>query len=163
MTDLFSVERMIPHLRARDKRGVLRALAAASVCDAELPETVILDAGTQAADLPAFGPCGGVALPHALIPGLSRPLATVATLIPAVDFKAVDGSLTDLVVLLLSPAEPAGDHLRALARIARRLRDPNVRVLLRAAECREAMYVLMVGTEFQIDVSHLKSSSSSAV
>jgi nitrogen PTS system EIIA component len=163
MTGLFSVDRMVPRLRARDKRDVLRKLAAASVQDAELPETVIIDAVNRTAELPAFGPGRGVALPHALIPGLRRPLATVATLIPAVDFEAADGSPTDLVVLLLSPAETAGDHLRALARIARRLREPSVRALLRAAECRESMYVLLVGSEFQTAASHLKRSSGSAV
>jgi PTS system nitrogen regulatory IIA component len=151
MKALFSVDRMIPRLRARDRRDVLRKLASASVHDAEVSETIVLGAATQAADLPAFGPCDGVALPHAFIPGLRGPLAAVATLSPALDFKAVDGSLTDLVVLLLSPAETASDHLRALARIARRLREPNVQVHLRAAECRESMYVLMVGSDSQAD------------
>ena len=50
MTGLFSVERMFPRLRARDKRDVLRKLASVSVHDAELPETVILDAVTRATD-----------------------------------------------------------------------------------------------------------------
>jgi PTS system nitrogen regulatory IIA component len=154
---------MIPRLRARDKREVLRKLAEASVHDAELPRTAIFEAMKQAVDLPAFGPGGGVALPHALVPGLRRPTATVARLLPAVDFKAADGSPTDLVVLLLSPAATAGNHLRALARIARRLRESNVRALLRAAECGESMYMLMVGSEFQTAALHLKRSSGSAV
>lgn len=163
MTAIFSVDRMIPHLRARDKRDVLRKLATASIHDAELPETVVLAAASQAADLAAFGPRGGVALPHAFVPGLRRPLATVATLTPAVEFEAKDGAPSDLVALLLSPAETAGDHLLALARIARRLRDPNVLALLHGAESRESMYVVMIGSEFQTEDTHLNQSSNSSV
>ena len=161
--ELFSVGRMIPRLRARDKRDVLRKLAAASVRDAELPEALIFDAVKRAADLPTFGPGGGVALPHAIVPGLRRPLAAVATLNPAVWFEAADGLPTDLVVLLLSPAETTSDHLRALARIARRLREPSVPELLRAAECRESMYALLMGGEFEAAAPTWKNSSSSTV
>jgi mannitol/fructose-specific phosphotransferase system IIA component (Ntr-type) len=54
-----------------------------------------------------------------------------------------------LVALLLSPAGSTGDHLRALARIARTLRDPNVRNLLRASKCRDSLYAILCGSEEQ--------------
>jgi PTS system nitrogen regulatory IIA component len=68
---------------------------------------------------------------------------------PAVDFGAADGSQTDLVALLLSPAENTGDHLRALACIARTLRNTNVRNLLRAARSRDSLYVILCESEEQ--------------
>lgn len=97
------------------------------------------------ADLPAFGPGAGVSLPHAFVPGLQNPVVTFARLGPAVDFGAADGSKTDLVALLLSPVDGAGNNLRALACIARTLRGPNVRNLLRAANSRDSIYAILCG------------------
>ncbi len=145
MAELFSTERIIPKLRARDKRDVLSKLATTMSRDAQLPVAEIVETVLQTADLPAFGPRAGVALPHALIPGLRRPIASFVRLHPPIDFGAVDGTRTDLVALLLSPNESPGEHLRALAWIARRLRDADVRSLLRASQRPDTMYVVLLG------------------
>ncbi len=147
MTSLFSVGRMLAGLRAADKRAALRKLAIEISRDAGLPAPTVVDAVMRTADLPTFGPARGIALPHVFIPGLRHPLAGLATLTPALDFDAADGSRTDLVTLLLSPQESPQDHLRALAWIARRLRDRRVREHLRASNCREAMYVVLLGND----------------
>jgi PTS system nitrogen regulatory IIA component len=157
MEDLFSIDRMIPRLRARNKQGVLRKLAMGIGRDTDLPRSAVLDAVMQTADLPSFGPGAGVALPHALMPGVRAPLAIVATLESPVAFGAIDGSPTDLVAMLLSPSDRPSDHLRALACIARRLREPYVRDLLRACECRESMYVILLGSERQTVTSRQES------
>jgi len=149
LRDLLTIGRVIPGLRARDKRDALRRLAAHAAGDTGLPPAAIVRSVLECAELPAFGPGAGVSLPHAFVPGLRNPIVTFARLSPAIDFGAADGSSTDLVALLLSPPEGAGDHLRALARIARTLRDRNVRNLLRAAECRDSLYVLLCGSENQ--------------
>jgi len=149
MRDLLSIERVIPSLRARDKRDALRRLAAHAAGDTDLPPTAVVHSVLGCAELPAFGPAAGVSLPHAFVPGLRNPIVTFARLSPAINFGAPDGSDTDLVALLLSPTDIAGDHLQALACIARALRDRNVRNLLRAAECRDSLYVILCGTEPQ--------------
>jgi PTS system nitrogen regulatory IIA component len=149
MRDLLTSERVIPSLRARDKRSALREVATHASVDAAVPAAAIVRSVLESAELPAFGPGAGVSVPHAFVPGLGRPIATFARLEPAVDFGAADGSQTDLVALLLSPAERAGDHLRALACIARTLRNPNVRHLLRAAKGRDSVYVILCGSEEQ--------------
>jgi nitrogen PTS system EIIA component len=150
MADLVSVDRMIPRLQGRDKPDVLRKLAAEIERDAGVPSTEILDAVLQSVDLPACGPEMGVALAHALIPGVQTPLAIVAKLQPTVDFGAADGSPTDLVVLLLSPSANPTAHLRALACIARRMRDPAIGAGLRASKGRDSMYMLLLGSELEI-------------
>jgi nitrogen PTS system EIIA component len=147
IAELLSIDRVIPRLRARDKKDALRKLAMRITLDAEVPTPAILHSVMRCAELPAFGPCSGVSLSHAFVPRLRSPIAIFARLEPAVDFGAADGSQTDLVVLLLSPAENAGNRLRALASIARTLRDPNVRDLLRASECRDSLYVILCGSE----------------
>jgi PTS system nitrogen regulatory IIA component len=143
MADLFTIERVIPWLRARDKRDALRKLAARATNAAQVPAAAIAHAVPECAELPVIGPGAGVSLVHAFVPGLGDPIAIFARLEPAVDFGAVDGSQTDLVALLLSPAMRTGNHLRALACIARTLRDPHVHDLLRAARSGEALYVIL--------------------
>jgi PTS system nitrogen regulatory IIA component len=149
MRDLLSIERVIPRLRTRDKQDALRKLAAHAADDVGVSAAGIVRSVLKCADLPAFGPRAGVSLPHAFVPGLRGPIATFARLEPAVDFGAADGTQTDLVALLLSPAESAGNHLRALACMARTLRDPNVRNLLRASQSRDSLYVILCGSEEQ--------------
>jgi PTS system nitrogen regulatory IIA component len=112
-----------------------------------LAENVVRNALLASAELPAFGPGTGVSLPHAFVPGLPNPLVIFARLEPAVGFGAADGSKTDLVALLLSPADNAADHLQALACVARTLRDPAVRNVLRAANSRDSVYVVLCGCE----------------
>jgi PTS system nitrogen regulatory IIA component len=147
MRHLLTIERVIPGLRARDKRDALRRLAAHAAADTAVPPTAIAHAVLECAELPAFGPAAGVSLPHAFVRGLRNPIVTFARLAPAIDFGAPDGSKADLVALLLSPSGNAGDHLRALACIARTLRDRHVRNLLRAADSRDALYVILSGSE----------------
>lgn len=158
--DLFSPDRVIPRLRARDKRDALRQLAIHISYDAELPAHTVIEAVMQCDEDPAFGPGSGVSLPHAFVPGLPRPMAVLAKLDPQVNFDATDGFPTDLVVLLLSPAESAGGHLSALACIARRLREAGVRELLRASKCGDSMYVILIGSECDSQFSTEASSAS---
>jgi PTS system nitrogen regulatory IIA component len=143
MRDLLSIVQVVPNLRARDKRDALRQLAAHAASDKPVAADAILRSVLAGAELPAFGPRAGIALPHAFVPGLRNPAVTFAKLEPAVEFGAVDGSKTDLVALLLSPADNAGDHLRALACIARTLRNPTMRNLLRAANSRDSIYAIL--------------------
>ena len=76
---------------------------------------------------------GGIAVPHARVRGLSRSVVAVARLASPIEYGAPDGCPVDLLVVLLSPADEPGEHLRLLARLARRLRDSSVAAKLRAA------------------------------
>ena len=60
-----------------------------------------------------------------------------------VDFEALDGQPVDLVFLLLAPEGAGADHLKALARVARLLRDPEVARKLRDARDAEALYAVL--------------------
>jgi len=148
LRDLLTVERVIPSLKAASKRGALHKILR-HVCP-KSPERAdaIRAAVMDRAELPAFGPAHGVALPHALVAGLIAPIAAFARLQPALDFGSADGSAIDLVMLLVSPSEQPSSHLQALASIARRLRDPNVRRLLRGSESRDAMYMVLCGSDW---------------
>ncbi len=82
----------------------------------------------------------GIAIPHGKMPGLTRLFGLFARLDRPVDFEALDNQPIDLVFLLLAPEGAGADHLKALARIARLLRDPDRRAqIARLARCRIAL------------------------
>jgi PTS system nitrogen regulatory IIA component len=148
MADLLTVERVIPRLRAGDKQQALRKLAGRAAESAGTSAGVVLRSVAAGAECPAFGPESAVCLIHAFVPGLLRPIVTFARLEPPLEFGAADGSQTDVVALLLSPAE-GSVHLQALACIARTVRDTHVRKLMRAARSADSLYIVLCGTEDQ--------------
>lgn len=79
----------------------------------------------------------GVVLPHARLQGLSHPVGGFASLVTPIDFDAVDEQPCDLVFMLLAPDGAGADHLRALAKVARVMRQPDLRQSLRDASGEE--------------------------
>jgi PTS system nitrogen regulatory IIA component len=73
----------------------------------------------------------GVAIPHGKLPKLGRLFGLFARLERGIDFEALDGQQVDLIFLLLAPEAAGADHLKALARVARLLRDPEIARRLR--------------------------------
>jgi len=86
----------------------------------------------------------GVALPHARVSGLNRMRGIFLRLDTPVDFQAVDEQPVDLVFVLLAPGDANSEHLRALARVSRLLRQPELRQQLRQARSADAIYALLV-------------------
>jgi PTS system nitrogen regulatory IIA component len=86
---------------------------------------------------------GGVAIPHARLAGLKSIIGLFARLEKPVDFEAADGQGVDLAFVLLAPEESGADHLRALARVSRLLREPELRRKLRETAEAPALYALI--------------------
>jgi nitrogen PTS system EIIA component len=84
-----------------------------------------------------------VAIPHARLAGLTSIVGLFARLERPADFEAVDGEGVDLIFVLLAPEESGADHLRALARVSRLLRDTDLRKKLRDTADAEALYALI--------------------
>ncbi len=89
----------------------------------------------------------GVAIPHGKLEGLRHVTGVFARLAKPVDFGAVDELPVDLVFMLLSPAGAGAEHLKALARVSRRLRDRGFASKLRGAGSADALYALLTGVE----------------
>jgi PTS system nitrogen regulatory IIA component len=89
----------------------------------------------------------GVAIPHAPVLGVVRPVGAFARLEPAQQFDALDGRPADLVFMLLAPPDKGADHLKALARVSRFLRRAETREKLRAARGGEELYALISSPE----------------
>ena len=86
---------------------------------------------------------GGIAIPHGKIEGLPGVRGLFIRLEKPLDFASVDESPVDLVFALLSPPEAGADHLKALSRIARVLRDPAMVAKLRASDSESAVYACL--------------------
>lgn len=103
----------------------------------------IVAAASERERLGSTGVGNGVALPHARIDGIDTVVAGFARLSEPMEFDAVDGRPVDLVCFLLAPSDAGGAHLRALARVSRLLRRPELRARLRAAPSAEAIYTIL--------------------
>ena len=89
----------------------------------------------------------GVAIPHARLPDLAAVTGVFVRLAQPIEFGAVDDLPVDLIFTLLSPVEAGADHLKALARVSRRLRDRPLLAKLRGAGSRDALYALLCEDE----------------
>lgn len=142
--DLIAPEAVI-ELRAQDKRLVLNEMARRSAVAARLDADTVATTLLKREDLGSTGLGSGIALPHARIADLKRPFGLFARLNPAIPFDAIDEKPVDLVFLLLLPDESQNQQLKALAVVARRLRDPVLTGNLRAARGCDALYSLLTG------------------
>jgi PTS system nitrogen regulatory IIA component len=138
--DLLCKPATLACLDVADKPGLLAALAAHVAPFADVPETLILERVREREALGSTGFGQGAAIPHARISGLAKTMVVLARLATPLDYGALDGEPVDIVVLLLSPEGSAGDHLKALARISRALRNKDILSALRAAADADALH-----------------------
>ncbi|WP_336489472.1 PTS sugar transporter subunit IIA [Methylobacterium nigriterrae] len=132
-------------LRAANKKTLLKELANLSSLALGLYPGDVLGALARREDLGSTGVGDGVALPHARLEAVRQPFGLLARLREPIDFEAVDERPVDLVFLLLLPTGDGGDHLNALACVARRLRDPEIAAALRGARDATGLYSLVSG------------------
>ena len=97
----------------------------------------------QREKLGSTGVGNGIAIPHGKLPKLNKLFGLFARLDRPIDFEALDGQPVDLVFLLLAPEGAGADHLKALARVARLLREPDVVQKLRQSRDADALYAVL--------------------
>jgi len=137
-------ESVVQSLRARAKKQVLQELAAQAVRRLPaLDERPVFDTLLQRERLGSTGIGEGVAIPHGKLPGLDRLFGLFARFDRPVDFEALDGQPVDVAFLLLAPEGAGADHLKALAQVARVLREPGMLNHIRAARASSALYALL--------------------
>lgn len=132
--DLVGPASIVTGLAVADKDALLAALADVAAAETGMAATMILE---RVREREALGPTGfgqGAAIPHARIAGLGQVMAIVARLAQGVNYGALDGEVVDIAVLLMSPENAGADHLKALARVSRALRDPASLAAMRAAD-----------------------------
>ena len=143
LLDFLDPQAVLPALRVNGKKQALQELAFQAARLTGLPENAIYEALLQRERLGSTGIGEGIAIPHGKLPGLTRIFGLVARLDKPVDFEALDDQPVDVLFLLLAPEGAGADHLKALARVARVLREPGLIERLRATRDATAIYAIM--------------------
>jgi nitrogen PTS system EIIA component len=141
ITDILDSAMVIPSLKGRDKKAVLREMAewVAERCELMNAQKVFdVLVGREKVGSTAIGE--GVAIPHGTVPGIQRVQAVFARSPQGVDFESLDGGPTYIFFLLIAPENSAGEHLKALARISRLLQDASFRASLMKGETPQEIF-----------------------
>ena len=143
LLDFLDPQAVLPALRVSGKKQALQELASQAARLTGLPDGAIYEALLQRERLGSTGIGEGIAIPHGKLPGLTRIFGLMARLDKPVNFEALDSQPVDVLFLLLAPEGAGADHLKALARVARVLREPGLIERVRATRNAAALYAIM--------------------
>jgi nitrogen PTS system EIIA component len=143
LTDLVMPQAVVPALRVNNKKQALHELASRAAALSGRGEREVLEVLTQRERLGSTGIGSGIAIPHGKLATLDRLFGMFVRLERPIDFDALDGQPVDLMFLLLAPEAAGADHLKALAKVARLLRDPEITGKLRESRDAEALYAVL--------------------
>ena len=144
LSDFISPDSVVSSLKAKTKKQLLQDLSARAARFTGLQERDIFDVLLQRERLGSTGLGHGIAIPHGKLAGLKRIFARLAE---PIEFDAVDAEKVDIVFLLLAPEGAGADHLKALARISRLLREGSAVEKLRASRDAAALYAVLTEEE----------------
>ena len=131
-------------VKASSKKALLAELAGRAAALYQLDERRLFDRLLERERLGSTGIGGGIAIPHGRMAPLSKPCGVFARLAHSVDFDSIDERPVDVVFLLMAPEGAGADHLKALARVSRLLRDRALVDKLRATDSADALFALLV-------------------
>lgn len=143
IAELLKPDRVVARLRATSKKHALQELARRAGEITGEPEKLIFNALMKRERLGTTGVGNGIAIPHGKLPNLDRLYGMFARLEHPIEFEAIDDRPVDLIFLLLAPEASGADHLKALARVSRLLRDRSACEKLRGTDDAEALYALL--------------------
>ena len=143
ISDLLAPEAVLASLKAQNKKQLLQELAARAHARTGLPEKQIFETLIERERLGTTGVGSGIAIPHGRMAGATSITGVFAKLESPIAYDAVDGQPVDLIFMLLAPENAGADHLKALARVSRLLRDKSVCEKLRTARSAEALYAIL--------------------
>jgi PTS system nitrogen regulatory IIA component len=146
LSDLLDVSAIMPALKANSKKQLLQLLAERAAVISGIPEREVFDTILQRERLGSTGVGNGIAIPHGKLAGVRHITGVFARLETPVDFEALDDQPVDLVFLLLAPEGAGADHLKALSRIARVLRDADTVAKIRGTRDASAIHALLSQT-----------------
>jgi nitrogen PTS system EIIA component len=143
LLDFLDPQAVLPALRVNGKKQALQELATHAARLTGLDQTAIFEALLQRERLGSTGIGEGIAIPHGKLPGLTHIFGLMARMEKPIEFEALDGQRVDILFLLLAPEGAGADHLKALSRVARVLREPGLIERVRATRDAAALYAIM--------------------
>lgn len=146
LNDLLTADAILPSMKVNTKKQALQELSEKAAQVSGIAAREIFDALIQRERLGSTGVGNGIAIPHGKLAKAGRIFAVFARLERPIDYEALDGAPVDLIFLLIAPEAAGADHLKALARSARILRDPAFTAKLRATRDAAALYSMLTQT-----------------
>ncbi len=143
ISDLLGIDAVVSNLSVTSKKQALQELAKRAHTVTGLDERLIFDTLLERERLGTTGVGNGIAIPHGKLADLGRLYGVFARLEKPIDFDAIDEHPVDLVFLLLAPESAGADHLKALARVSRLLRDQGICKKLRGSDNADALFALL--------------------
>lgn len=143
LSDILEIEAVEPVLRAKSKKQALQGLADLAANITNIDSREIFDTLLQRERLGSTGVGNGIAIPHGKLEKLERLHGVFARVEKPIDFDAIDDQKVDLIFVLLAPESAGSDHLKALARVSRTLRNPEVTSKLRHSDSSAAIYAIL--------------------
>ena len=145
LSELLDQNHIIPDLKAKDKKGVLEELVDVMFCsDPSFDKDSLVKVLLERERLGSTGIGDGVAIPHGKFRGLKHPIISFGRSRKGLDFEAMDGDPTFLFFLLVAPEDSASIHLKALAKIARIIKNRSFRNLLMQVPTKEEIYQTII-------------------
>jgi PTS system nitrogen regulatory IIA component len=143
ISELLAPDAVLASLKVQSKKQLLQDLAARASQITRIPERRIFETLTERERLGSTGVGQGIAIPHGRLSDIRTISGVFARLESPIDYDAVDRQPVDLVFMLLAPEGAGADHLKALARVSRLLRNQQTVEKLRAATRAEALYAIL--------------------
>jgi PTS system nitrogen regulatory IIA component len=143
LSDIIDARAVLANVKAPGKKQLLTELSQTIARIVGIEPRAAFETLLQREKLASTGIGQGIAIPHGKIAGIDRVHGLFARLASPLDYGSIDGQPVDLVFLLLAPADAGADHLKALARISRLLRDSATVAKLRGTETAEGLYAIL--------------------
>jgi nitrogen PTS system EIIA component len=140
---IVDVRSVLPNVKAQNKKQLLQELAQAVGRTIGIDHRIVFETLLTREKLGSTAIGQGIAIPHGKLASLDHVHGLFARLSQPIDFDSVDGLPVDLVFVLLAPDQAGADHLKALARISRMLRDPAMVAKLRGTDTAEGLYAIL--------------------
>lgn len=147
LSDLLAPELVLADVSVATKKALFLQIASKAAPIAGIDAKHLARGLADRERLGSTGYGAGVAIPHAKVEGVARPMGVVAKLAQAIDYKAMDDLPVDLAFALFSPPNSGVDHLKALARVANSLRQRDFVARLRGAASGDALYAVLNGDD----------------
>ena len=143
INDLVSPDGVLANLRVTSKKQAIQELALRAADISGQPERAVFDVLMERERLGTTGVGNGIAIPHGKLEKVDRLYGMFARLEAPIDFQAIDDQPVDLIFLLLAPETAGADHLKALARVSRLLRDTQTCEKLRGTNTVDGLYAIL--------------------
>jgi nitrogen PTS system EIIA component len=143
LADIIDARAILPCLKVQNKKQLLQDLSQALSSLVAIDNRVIFDTLMQREKLGSTGLGQGIAIPHGRLPSITRVYGVFAQLQNAIPFESVDGEPVDIAFALISPDHAGADHLTALARVSRLLRDSATLKKLRGTQNTDGLYAIL--------------------